>query len=107
MTTKLQCYRIAEHLESVETESVHEAIQAGKSPLWLDIESTGKDALKTLLSLVEMNPVMAQCCRDAGERPRAIPCDDAIFFELPVYTGVSASGTTSLVVLVRKKLIRL
>ncbi len=57
--------------------------------------------------MVELNPIMAQCCRDAGERPRAIPCDDAIFFELPVYTGVSASGTTSLVVLVRKKLIRL
>ncbi len=105
MTTKLQCYRICEHLESVESESVHEAIQAGKSPLWLDLESTGSDALETLSSMVEMNPVMAQCCRDAGERPRAIPCEDAFFFEFPVYTDESASDTTSLVVLCLRNLV--
>jgi Mg2+ and Co2+ transporter CorA len=103
---KIQCYRIAEqrHLESVDTETALEAIPAGESPLWMDIEASGKEAFDEVLSKIELNPVIAQCCRDAGGRPRAIPTTDAIFFEFPVYIGESASDTTSLSILCLRNL---
>jgi magnesium transporter len=103
---KIQCYRIAEqrNLETVETESALEMIHTGESALWMDIEASGKVAFDELLSRIELNPVMAQCCRDAGERPRAIPSKDAIYFELPVYTGENPSDTTSLSVLCLRNL---
>ena len=103
---KIQCYRITEqrHLESVEAEPKLETIRTGESPLWMDIEASGKEAFDASLSKIELNPIIAQCCRDAGGRPRAIPTKDAIFFELPVYTGEGPSDTTSLSVLCLRNL---
>lgn len=97
---KTQCQRIEEeHLVTVAPESVREALRTGKAPLWLDTEATGEEAFEEWLSTVGLNPVIARCCRKAGDQPRAVPTKDAIFFEFPVYTGQGLSDITSLSVL--------
>jgi magnesium transporter len=103
---KIQCYRVAEqgHLEPVEVESALGVIRAGDVPLWMDFEATGKEAFDEFLSTVELDSVMAHCCQDAGERSRVIPTKDAIYIELPAYTGGKASDITSLSVLCLKSL---
>lgn len=86
-----QGYRIAENhqLVSIPPERVSAEWNSGGPGYWIDIQGGCHGALERYLDELEINPILLQMCEeDLEEIARVIPTDDAIFFSLPVSTGV-------------------
>jgi magnesium transporter len=88
---KAQGYRIAEsrRLVGVPPEGLLAEWGGGGADYWLDIQGSCHEALEHYLGAVEIDPILRRRCdEDTEEIARVFPAEGAIFFGLPVSTGV-------------------
>jgi Mg2+ and Co2+ transporter CorA len=83
-------------LVSVDPDATVDAWRGKEASFWADVDGYETEELDRWLQTIGLSDATRDCCLATGEMSRAVPLEEAVFFEFPVHAGGAESQLVEL-----------